>query len=120
MSTRSFDERFAELHARREKAKKKAAQYDEQIKRLEKQAAEEARKKRTHALIVCGAEMAALFEKVLGQDEIHTVVNFLREQRDLGNFSFEKTETNKSENPTFPSEENQESDANIFGEFFDF
>ena len=117
---RSHDERLAELHARRDKARKKAAQYDEQIKRLEKQAAEEARKRRTHSLIVCGAEMAALFEKVLDQDEIYTVVNFLREQQELGNFTLEKTE-DVTEEPIQETEEETKDDLKeLFGGFFDF
>ena len=120
MAVRPYEERVAELHARREKAKQKAAQYDEQIKRLEKQAAEEARKRRTHALIVCGAEMAALFDKILDQDEIYAVVNFLREQRELGNFSLDEMETPEPEVTQESEEKTKGTDADIFGGFFDF
>lgn len=120
MGIRSPDERVAELQARREKAKKKIEQYDEQIKRLEKLAAEEKRKQRTHALIMCGAEIAALFDKVLDQDEIHTVVNFLREQRELGNFTLEKTETAAVETIEAEDEKTKDDFGDLFGGFFDF
>lgn len=120
MATRPHAERLAELQARREKAKQKAAQYDEQIKRLEKLAAEEERKRRTHALIVCGAEMAALFEKVLDQEEIYTVVNFLREQQELGNFTLEKTKTENVETIMEEAEKTNDGTGDVFGGFFDF
>lgn len=120
MATRPHAERLAELQGRREKAKQKAAQYDEQIKRLEKLAAEEERKRRTHALIVCGAEMAALFEKVLDQEEIYTVVNFLREQQALGNFTLAKTETEELETSEEEPEKTKVDFEDTFGGFFDF
>lgn len=120
MGTRPHAERLAELQVRREKAKRKAAQYDEQIKRLEKLAAEEERKRRTHALIVCGAEIAALFEKVLDQDEVHTVVNFLREQRALGNFTLAKTETTEVETNEEKPEKTKVDFEDTFAGFFDF
>lgn len=119
MATRPHAERLAELQLRREKAKQKAAQYDEQIKRLEKLAAEEERKRRTHALIVCGAEMAALFEKVLDQDEVHTVVNFLREQQALGNFTFAKTETAELVTNKEEPEKTKDDSEDPFAGFFD-
>ena len=120
MAARSHDERVADLQTRRDKARKKAAQYDEQIKRLEKQAAEEARKKRTHSLIVCGAEIAALFERVLDQDEIYAVVNFLREQQDLGFFTLEKSETAAKETDLEEPEKKKDDSGDLFGGFFDF
>lgn len=90
MSSKSLVDRVAEIREKREKIRKKLEQYDNQVKRLEKQAAEEERKQRTHNLIVCGAELAALFGRVLQKDEVLTVVNFLREQQQLGNFTLEK------------------------------
>lgn len=120
MGARPYEERMADLQDKRDKAKKKAAQYDEQIKRLEKQAAEEQRKRRTHALIVCGAEIAALFEKVLDQDEIYAVVNFLREHRELGNFTLEKTETAAQETGREIPEETKDDFGDLYGGFFDF
>ena len=120
MAVRSHGERVAELQEKREKTKKKLEQYDEKIKRLEKQAAEEERKKRTHALIVCGAELAALFEKVLDQDEIHAVVNFLRKQRDLGNFSLVKKETTEMEETGKDTESARNQETVLYGGMFDF
>jgi hypothetical protein len=120
MDARSHDERVADLQARRDKARKRAAQYDEQIKRLERKAAEEERKQRTHSLIVCGAEIAALFDKVLDQDEIYTVVNFLREQRDLGFFTLEKAEMAAKETDREEAEKRSDDFGDLFGGFFDF
>ena len=65
MGARPITERVAEVKKKREKTKKKLEQYDEQIKRLEKQDADEKRRQRTHSLVVCGAELAALFGKIL-------------------------------------------------------
>ena len=95
-------------------------QYDEQIKRLEKIAAEEARKKRTHALVVCGAEIAALFEKVLDQDEIYAVVNFLREQQELGNFSLVQREKTKMEIDGEDLEKTRKDGTVLYGGMFHF
>ena len=120
MAVRSHDERVAELQEKREKTKKKLEQYDEQIKRLEKIAAEEARKKRTHALIVCGAEIAALFDNVLDQDEIYTVVNFLREQRELGTFSLVKREITEMEETGKEIEKPRTDGTVLYGGMFDF
>ena len=87
MSSRPLPERVAEIRKKREQVKKKLDQYDAQVKRLEKLAADEERKQRTHKLIVCGAEIAALFEHVLEKDEVLILVNYLREQKQLGYFS---------------------------------
>lgn len=114
MSARPFDERVAEIRARREKTKKKLEQYDEQIKRLERQDAEEKRRKRTHSLVVCGAELASLFGKVLEQDEIYAVVNFLREQQEAGIFSLEKTKTESTEE----TQEQETEVTELFGDLF--
>ena len=52
MAVRPLTERVEEVKQKRDKAQKRLAQYDEQIKRMEKQAIEEERKARTHKLIV--------------------------------------------------------------------
>lgn len=104
MSTRPLTERVAKIKERRERTKKKLEQYDEQVKRLEKQAAEEERKQRTHNLIVCGAELASLFGKVLNRDEALSVVNFLREQLQLGTFMLPISKNEESE-PVLESEQ---------------
>lgn len=120
MGARSYDERLSELYAKKERSKKKVDQLNEQIKRLEKIAAEDARKQRTHALIVCGAELAALFEKVLDQEEIYTVVNFLRKQKELGFFTLEKNEEAAQKKTEASKQEENGIDEEIFGDFFDF
>lgn len=120
MGARPWEERVAEVKAKREKTRKKLDQYDEQIKRMEKQASDEARKKRTHALIVCGAELAALFGKVLDQDEVYAVVNFLREQRDLGTFTLGQKETQKEEATREQTREMDGTDEIFLNDFFSF
>lgn len=120
MSARPITERVAEVKEKREKAKKKMEQYDEQIKRLEKQDAEEKRKRRTHALVVCGAELAALFGKVLDESEVLTVVNFLREQQNAGTFTLEKQKAEIAEEPRVPSENTESSEGEPFGGLFNF
>ena len=90
MST--LEERIAERTRIRDKALEKANQCSEQIKRLEKQQAEKSRKERTHALIVCGAELVKLFGKVLTEEEILRVVVFLEAKMKSGEFSLSQTE----------------------------
>lgn len=117
----SVSKRVADVKAKRERAKKRLEQYNEEIKRLEKQEVEEARKYRTHMLIVCGAELAALYEKnLLEKDEIHAVVNFLREQQAAGVFTLRNTEEVTAEEPQEPTEEMNGSNEDIFGELFGF
>ena len=117
----SVSKRVADVKAKRERTKKRLEQYNEEIKRLEKQEAEEARKYRTHMLIVCGAELAALYEKnLLEKDEIHAVVNFLREQQAAGVFTLRNTEEVTVEEPQEPTEEMNGSNEDIFGELFGF
>ena len=117
----SVSKRVADVKAKRERTKKRLEQYNEEIKRLEKQEAEEARKYRTHMLIVCGAELAALYEKnLLEKDEIHAVVNFLREQQAAGVFTLRNTEEVTAEEPQEPTEEMNGSNEDIFGELFGF
>jgi hypothetical protein len=120
MGVRPITERVAEVKEKRQRMKKRLEQYDEEIKRLEKQEAEEARKHRTHMLIVCGAELAALYGKVLSEDEIHAVVNFLREQQNAGIFTLRKTEGTAAEEPQEPIAETNGKDEDIFGELFGF
>ena len=120
MGVRPYEERVAEVKAKRDKDQKRVKQYDEQLKRMEEQDAEDKRKKRTHALVVCGAELAALFGKVLDKDEILTVVNFLREQQNAGIFTLEKQKPKVTEEPREPEEKTESSKSNLYGGFFDF
>ena len=71
-------------------------------------------------LIVCGAEIAALYGKVLCEDEIHAVVNFLREQQNAGTFTLgtkEESTTTESQEQIL---ETKRTDEDIFGEMFGF
>ena len=120
MSIRPITERVAEAKEKRQRMKKRLEQYDEEIKRLEKQEAEEARKRRTHLLIVCGAELAALYGKVLCEDEIHSVVNFLREQQEARIFTLGTYENTATEDYQEQPMETKETHEDIFGDFFGF
>ena len=120
MGARPYEERVAEVVAKRDKAQRRVDQCNEQLKDMEKKEKEEQRKRRTHSLIVCGAEIAALFDRVLDQDEIYTVVNFLREQQDLGNFTFDKTESAAVEVIEEKPEKTNDGFGDLFGGFFDF
>ena len=120
MGARPITERVAEVKKKREKTKKKLEQYDEQIKRLEKQDADEKRRQRTHALVVCGAELAALFGKVLNENEVLTVVNFLREQQNAGTFTLGETKEVAAAEPQEQIVETNGTDEDIFGELFGF
>ena len=120
MGVRPITERVAEVKEKRQRMKKRLEQYDEESKRLVKQEAEEARKHRTHMLIVCGAEIAALYGKVLSEGEIHAVVNFLREQQNAGTFTLgtkEESTTTESQEQIL---ETKRTDEDIFGEMFGF
>ena len=118
MSVRPITERVAEAKEKRQRMKKRLEQYDEEIKRLQKQEAEEARKRRTHLLIVCGAELAALYGKVLCEDEIHTVINFLRAQKEDGLFTLGTSENTATEDYQEQTLETKETHDDIFGDFF--
>ena len=120
MGVRPITERVAEVKEKRQRMKKRLEQYDEEIKRLEKQEAEEARKRRTHLLIVCGAELAALYGKVLCENEIHTVVNFLREQQNAGTFTLGTKEESTATKSQEQILETKRTDEDIFGEMFGF
>ena len=71
-------------------------------------------------LIVCGAEIAALYGKVLSEDEIHAVVNFLREQQNAGYFTLEKQKAEVTEESRVPSENTQGNEGEPFGGLFNF
>ena len=120
MGVRPITERVAEVKEKRQRMKKRLEQYDEEIKRLEKQEAEEARKYRTHMLIVCGAEIAALYGKVLCEDEIHAVVNFLREQQNAGTFTLGTKEESTATKSQEQILETKRTDEDVFGELFGF
>ena len=93
MGTRPLADRIAEKRAQKERYDKKAEKCDEELKALLKKEAEETRKQRTHKLIVAGAELAALYGRTLEKDEILALVEFLRQQKNAGIFTLEKTET---------------------------
>ena len=70
--------------------------------------------------MVCGAELAALFGKVLNENEVLAVVNFLREQQNAGNFTLETQKTEVTEEPRMPSENTQGNEGEPFGGLFNF
>ena len=109
MGERNLEIRVQEKQEQLERTLKKADQYREQLKQLKARAKTEERKQRTHKLIVCGAEIAALFDgHVLELEEVYQVVNFLREQMKLGRFELVKKEKIVQEETKIEQEEKQE------------
>lgn len=84
MCARPLKDRVAEKEAQLQKTIDKAERCKAQLKRLKSRQENEERKARTHKLIVCGAELAALFGHVLSREEVSALVDFLRIQRDRG------------------------------------
>ena len=117
---KSWETRVAEKEAQLQRALRKAEQYKEQLKQLQTRKANEERKQRTHRLIVAGAELAALYGRVLDQDEVLAVVDFLRQQKNAGTFTLEKTETDVTENTQEPEMEAKQENENFYGGLFEF
>ena len=120
MGARPLKERIAEKRAQKERYDKKAEKCDEELKALLKKEAEETRKQRTHKLIVAGAELAALYGRTLEKDEILTIVDFLRQQKNAGVFTLEKTEKAFTESIGEPEAKTKESNGDLFGDLFNF
>ena len=119
MSKRSIEERVAEKEKQLEVALQKVQQYKNQLRDLNNRKSDEERKKRTHQLIVCGAEIASLYGHTLSTDEVHTLVNFLRQKKEEGVFSIEETKFEKLEAREETQEETEEQeDAFGFGGMF--
>ena len=87
MSTpRDLGDRVAEKEAQLKKALEKAELYKAQLKQLQAKKDTQDRKRRTHNLIIAGAELAALYGRVLYPEEVRQVIAFLRQQKDAGFF----------------------------------
>ena len=125
---RSFDIRISEKEEQLKKALEKVKQYKAQIKTLQTKKRNEDQRQRTHNLIVCGAEVAALYEHVLSKDEIILLVNFLKEQKEQGVFTIENPHSDSENNSSVPendrtattatsntTDENKESE-NVWGD----
>lgn len=84
---RPLEIRVAEKEEQMRKAFEKAEQYKAQLKQLQIRKADEERKERTHKLIVCGAELAALYGRPLEAPEIKAMVDFLRQMKETGQFT---------------------------------
>ena len=118
---RSLEMRVQEKQEQLERTLKKAEKYKEQLKQLKSRAKTVEYKQRTHKLVVCGAQLAALFEHVLEEEEIYQVVNFLREQMKLGRFELVKKEMVVPEEPKIEQEEKKTiEEVWGFEDMFDF
>ena len=117
MEKRTIEERVAEQEKKLENALLRVQQYKEQLKALENRKADEEKKHRTHMLIVCGAELSALFEHTLTEDEIHIVVNHLRDEMNRGIFRLEKKEMPVQEMTRVPVQEVKK-EEDEFGDAF--
>ena len=120
MGTRPLADRIAEKRAQKERYDKKAEKCDEELKALLKKEAEETRKQRTHKLIVAGAELAALYGRTLEKDEVLRIVDFLRQQRNAGIFTLEKTEKTVTESIREPEAKTKTENRDLFEDLFNF
>ena len=117
MEKRTIEERVAEQEKKLENAMLRVQQYKEQLTALENRKADEERKQRTHMHILCGAELSALFEHTLTEDEIHIVVNHLRDEMNRGIFRLEKKEMPVQEMTRVPLQEVKK-EEDEFGDAF--
>lgn len=120
MGGRSLEVRVSEKEAQLEKALQKAEQYRAQLKQLQSRKRNEDQRQRTHSLIVCGAELAALYGKVLDKDEVLTVVDFLRRQKENGIFTIPETKPESQEASAEDLQEMDTENGNLFNGLFDF
>ncbi len=118
MCAKPLKDRVAEKEAQLQKTMDKAERCKAQLKKLKDRQDNEERKERTHKLIVCGAELAALYGHVLSKDEMSSLVDFLRSQKDAGIFTFSESGEAISQEPKEQNEKN-ELDS-FFGDFFGF
>ncbi len=109
---RSLDERLLEKETQLKKLLEKADQYKAQLKQLQIRKAEENRKIRTHKLIVCGAEIASVFGRPLEEDEVKSLAEFLREQKDDGILAFLNKDITQLEGVDIPELKTKEFDNN--------
>ena len=118
---RTLEARVQEKEKQIKRALEKAEQYKNQLKQLQNRKADEERKQRTHKLIVAGAELAALYERVLEVDEVHELIHFLRQQKETGRFDVVKRENPIKEEKAEAQEETKEQENNFdFGGLFNF
>lgn len=121
MSKRSIEDRVQEQEQRLELIMKKLQQEKERLKQLRAKSEDEARKHRNHMLIVCGAEIASLYDfSFLEEDEICKVVKFLKESRNKGVFAIEKHQDEIEEKGEVIEETQEEIDESVFGTDFLF
>ena len=121
MAKRSVEIRVAEKEKQLEIAMQKVQQCKNQLRDLNNRKSDEERKKRTHQLIVLGAEVSALYGHTLTTDEVHAVINFLRQQKEEGVFSIEEKKFEELETREEAEEkEKEQEDAFGFGGMFSF
>ena len=122
MVKRNYEDKIMEQEQKLAAMMQKLQQQREVLKQLKVKEENEARKYRNHMLIVCGAEIASLYGfSFLGEDEIHKVVNFLRDSMASGVFGLEKQEDVEQKTTEIIEEETQEEvDDSPFGESFLF
>ena len=118
---RTYDERLREKQEQLERTMKKLSQQREQLKQLKVKQQSEERKKRTHKLIVAGAELAAMYGHVLDKDEVYELIGFLKEQKAQGVFDLTVKEEQAKEDVVKEQEENTEhKDDFMFDDIFNF
>jgi len=108
---RNYEDKIVEQEQKLAAMMQKLQQQREVLKQLKTKEQNEERRYRTHMLVVAGAELASLYGySFLEEDEIHKVVNFLRDSMTSGVFVLEKQEEVKSEKAETVEEKAQEED----------
>ena len=111
MVKRNYEDKIVEQEQKLAAMMQKLQQQREVLKQLKTKEQNEERRYRTHMLVVAGAELASLYGySFLEEDEIHKVVNFLRDSMTSGVFVLEKQEEVKSEKAETVEEKAQEED----------
>lgn len=118
--SRSLDERVNEKEAQLNKTLQKANQYKAQLKKLKARQSDEERRRRTHKLIVAGGALAAVYGKVLEEDEVAEVAEFLTQQMRSGIFMIGMPKVNTEEQNTRVEEYEKKNEDILFGGLFDF
>ncbi|MCR5222215.1 MAG: DUF3847 domain-containing protein [Lachnospiraceae bacterium] len=119
-SKRTIDERLIEKNEQLKKAMETAKQYQTQLRQLEKQKAQEDRKKRTKRLIEIGSAVESVLGRDFGEGDIVRLINFLRKQNERGNFFTQAMELpldESSKKPTAPIPKAESEQTDSIGQF---
>ena len=86
VALKSYEERIAELDAKREQKEKELAQLKAQERKLKAQFSQEERKKRTKHLIEIGAAVYSVLGDSYQEGDVDKLTAFLKNQDQRGNY----------------------------------